>query len=180
MTEPKKPKRVAPKREEILALLREKGPMTRRAISDALGWSQEQTHSIVSNTRRCHPNQLMRVVGYVHDPDAGRTKDQSLYAAEAGEDIPRKKINKVVRRRATQKRYREKNKARINATSRARRRKNSGAPVSVNPWAQLMPPEYRSTVTQIENAQKKRQSRAKAIQQPTATEGHNQEGENAL
>lgn len=163
MTEPKKPKRVAPKREEVLALLRENGPMTQRAISDELGWTQEQTHSIIANTRRCYPNQLIRVTGYVHDPNAGRTKDQSLYAAEAGKDVPRAKIKKVLRRRATQKRYREKNKARINAAVRVRRLKEKGLSASVNPWAQLMPPEYRSTVTQIEQAQRARKAKSEEL-----------------
>ena len=151
--------RPAPSRDAVLELLREHGPMTQRQIADALEWKQARTHSTIANMRWAYPGQLIRVVGYVHDAADRRSKDQSLYAAEAGEDVPRPRIKKKLRRLATQARYREKNRARINARHRARRAAQRGEVAQTNPWSQLAPASYRSAVTQIEQHQRARASK---------------------
>ena len=133
--------------------------MTLRHIAEELGWGNERTNSVIANARRAHPGLLIRVVGYLHDPNDRRTKDQSLYAAEAGEDVPRSRIKKRLRRLATQARYREKHRARINALHRARRAAQRGEVAQTNPWSQLAPASYRSAVAQIEQHQRVRASK---------------------
>lgn len=150
-------RRRSPSRDMVLSLLKEQGPMTQRRIADELGWDQGRTHSIIANARRCYPGQLIRVVGYVHDPNGPQSKDQSIYAAEAGEDVPRPPyvgMRKKARRKATQARYREKNRARINAQHRARRAKLSGLEAQANPWSQIVHKTHRAAVTQIEQHQR--------------------------
>jgi hypothetical protein len=134
--------------------------MTLRHIADCLDWTIAKTHSTIACARQLHPQKLLRVVGYVHDANGGRSKDQSLYAAEAGEDKKRRKVRAADRRKATQARYRKKNQAKISAASKARRARLSGKEATTNPWLQLVPKEYRSVVTQIEQAQEVRKMRA--------------------
>lgn len=144
--------------------------MTLRHIAEELGWGNERTNSVIANARRAHPGLLIRVVGYLHDPNDRRTKDQSLYAAEAGEDVPRSPIKRKLRRKAAQARYRDKNRARINADLRARRAAKKGEKARANPWSQLVPKAYRGAVTQIEQHQR---ARAHNTSRKETTNAHN-------
>lgn len=134
----------SPRRDAVLHVLQTLGPMTYRQIASHLGWETEVVHRTIANARVSKPEQMFAIVGYLHDPNDVRTKDQSIYSAEGGEDVPRPKVKTRVRRIAVQARYRDKNRARINASLRTRRAEKAGkaAPVA-SPWAGLLNPPKR-------------------------------------
>lgn len=79
-----------------------------------------------------------------------RARDVAIYAAQAGPDVPKKRVNTAQRRKATEARYRENHRAIINAhnqmTNAAKRGKTA-----INPWAQLAAPQLRSYLSATAN-----------------------------
>lgn len=129
-----------------MAALRKYGPMHVRSLAEHLDWTVERAARTIINTRRLHPGKLIRVIGYERVQD-GKGKDLSIYAAGAGDDIQRRAVHERRRRLTTQARYRERNRAIINAKHRAWRAKKKGEKAVVNPWMQLAHPEVRSFMT---------------------------------
>lgn len=140
-----------PSLDAVLAALNECGPMHIRALAEHLEWPVEKAHRTVSNARRNKPGQRIRVVGYERVQE-GKGKDLSIYAAQAGEDVPRTPGKAKRRRLQTQARYRDKHRAVINARHRVRRQEK-GQPLVPNVWAQLAPKEIRHAMTVAANEQ---------------------------
>lgn len=133
----------APLRQAIVAVLQEHGPMTMPDIADLLQLPRQQVSGAIRNARACHPEEFFRVVGHRNpdklDLDMGNKSRWQIYAAEKGADAPRAKVNKNLRRKQTQKRYREKNKAIINARIRKYRSETKGSAPLLGMWHGLYP-----------------------------------------
>lgn len=126
-------------RSRIVAALQECGPMTVLDLADHLGLSKDIVGSCISSTRWLLPQQVFRAVRY--QPVTGRRgRDLAVYAAEAGPDAPHR-VDPAKRRKQSEARYRDKNRALINARSRTR----DAAPP--NPWLMLAPPALRSAMS---------------------------------
>lgn len=119
--------------------------MTCAEVAEVLGWTIARTHGVIANGRRLHPGKLFRVVRY--RPSIGKGKDQSVYAAQAGPDMPRAEVDVKTRRLQALQRYRKKHRATINARHRRARAAKAGSAAPPNPWMLLAPPEVRSTMT---------------------------------
>ena len=125
--------------------------MTRYELAEVLGWSVATVGTTISSTRWLLPHQVFRIVGY-RAVTGSRGRDIAVFAAQAGPDIQRKPINKAQRRKVTQARYREKNRAVIQAKDRLARAQKTGAPVVINPWIALAPAQMRAAMTQRSRA----------------------------
>lgn len=128
----------APLRQPIVAALQEHGPMTMPDIADLLQLPRQKVSTTIRNARAGHPGIFFRVVGY-RNPDEldlsmGCKSRRQIYAAEQGADMPRPKVNKTLRRKRTQKRYRDKNKAIINAQIRKHRSETKGSASLLGMW----------------------------------------------
>lgn len=134
-------------RRRVVAALQEHGPMTRYELAELLEWDVSKVGTTIGSTRWLLPQKVFRIVGY-RAVTGSRGRDVAIFAAEAGPDIQRKPIDKEKRRKATQARYREKNRAAILARHRVSRAKRSGKPVLINPWITLAPKENRSAMAQ--------------------------------
>lgn len=134
-------------RRRVVAALQEYGPMTRYELAEVLGWSVATVGTTIGSTRWLLPEKVFRIVKY-RAVTGSRGRDVAVFAAEAGPDIQRKPVDKQKRRKETQARYREKNRAAILARHRVSRAKRKGKPVVVNPWIALAPKEVRSAMTQ--------------------------------
>ncbi len=133
-----------PRRQAIIALLQKLGPMTTVEIADNLEWPPELISSAIVFARRKSPNQVFRVVGY--EPTVGHWgPDRPIYAAEAGEDIPKPQVRRKARERAKNRRWYAKHAAAEAAKKRAQR--TGGGPVNV--WTQLAAPELRARMTRL-------------------------------
>lgn len=141
-----------PARNAVIAVLKEYGPMTKNDIAEVLGWHPARVHSTLANARRLRPGKVFRVVRYQRSED-GKSKDQSVYAAGPGQDVPRPQIDAIERRKETQSRYRNRHKAAINARMRMRRAKQHGHSIVPNMFAQLAPPAVRSYMTTLQRHQ---------------------------
>lgn len=134
-------------RSQVVDALQEFGPMTRYELAEHLGWPAAKVGTTIGSTRWLLPEKVFRIVGY--KPVTGfRGRDVAIYAAQAGPDIARKPIDKVKRRRVSQARYREKNRAVISTRDRIARAAKAGRQTVVNPFLMLAPPAVRSAMTQ--------------------------------
>ena len=140
-----------PVRSAIVAALQQHGPMTCAEITEMLDWPTQRAHGAISTARARYPGQFFRVVGWRRT--GTRSKDASIYAAEPGPDAEKPRTNTRKRRRETQSRYRDKNRALINTRARAIRDKASGKITRHNPWAQLATPHIRGLMCSIERRQ---------------------------
>ena len=139
-----------PIRNAVIATLKEHGPMTCEDTAGLMGWTVERVHGVISSARRLRPGQIFRVVRYQRAE--GRGKDHSVYAASPGQDAPRPKVDKKVRRLRTQEDYRNRHRAIVNARNRMARAAKKGYTASANPWAQLAPREIRSFMTAVQRS----------------------------
>lgn len=118
--------------------------MTRLELAEYLGWSAEKVGTTIASTRWLLPEQVFRVVRYA--PVTGRrARDLAVYAAEAGTDEPKKRIDLVKRRKQTEARYRQKHRAVISARNQASNATKRG----INPWANLAQPKMRAHMAAI-------------------------------
>lgn len=135
-------------RRQVIEALREFGPMTRYDLAEHLGWTPGKVGTTISSTRWLLPGQVFRIVRYRDRIYQGRLQQVAVFAAEAGTDAVRPAMDADSRRLLINARYREKNRASINAKDRARRARAQGADVVVNPWLQLAPPNMRAAMSQ--------------------------------
>lgn len=138
-------------RAQIIALLKLHGPMTAADIADRLDMSTIKVGAVIASARFQHPGKLIRIVRYV--PLTGkRLRDICVFAAKPGPDVQRKPYegDKLAKRRAeTKARYRDRNRAAINARSHVRKTARTGRPIATNPWLQLADPAVRATMARI-------------------------------
>lgn len=132
-------------RSQVVAALKSVGPMTVEEISDHLGWERAKATTTIGSTRWLLPQQVFRIVRYVQ-VTGRRCRDLAVYAAEAGTDAPKPAVNAAKRRKQTEERYRKKNRAIINARSRASNAAKRGT-YAVNPWMQLAAPQLRAVMS---------------------------------
>lgn len=133
-------------RDKVRAALLEHGPMTKEEVADLLQLPRNVVAAAIKSARYRYPEQIFRAVGYKR-PSDGHGSDVTVYAAEAGSDKPRNH-DKRKRRLKAQAKYREKNRASINARHRARRARMAGKETAINVWAALAPKELRAAMTQ--------------------------------
>lgn len=136
---------------QIIATLREHGPMTGDALAEHLDLTTRTVGTAISSARLQKPGEIFRVVRY--QPVTGRRQaDACVFAAEAGEDVPRTPYNKAKQRRRqaqAKARYRDKNRPAINAKSQIHKAARTGRAVAVNPWLQLAAPNVRATMARM-------------------------------
>lgn len=131
-------------RSQVVAALREAGPMSRLELAEYLGWPVSKVGTTIASTRWLLPGKVFRVVRY--DPVIGRrARDVAVFAAQEGPDVKRTPVDQTTRRKQVEARYRRNHRARINARNRAS--KAGGAPITINPWLQLAAPATRSRMT---------------------------------
>ena len=134
-------------RSRIVAALQECGPMTRHELAEHLGWPVPKVGTTISSTRWLKPRQVLRIVSYRHI--VGRhARDVAVFAAQAGPDVPKPRADPALRRKQSQARYRDKNRAAIQAAARLKRASDAGREVVVNPWLGLAPTNLRSAMSQ--------------------------------
>ena len=139
-----------PVRNAVIAALTQHGPMTCHEIADVMDWPLARVQCALRNARRLHPEKVFRVIRYKPVTE-GKGKDASVYAAQAGADVPRQADNIDERRQKAQARYRRRHKAVINSRTRRARALQSGHAVRANPWAQLsVSGGIRSAITYLE------------------------------
>lgn len=135
-------------RRQVVEALREFGSMNRYELAEHLGWDVAKVGTTIASTRWLLPEKVFRIVSYkdaVHD---GRLRQVAVFDAQAGADVARPSLNSPARRKKTQARYRDKNRAGINAKHRTKRAKDIGLPPVVNPWLHLAPPNLRAAMSQ--------------------------------
>lgn len=115
--------------------------MTCAEVAEALGWPHSRAHETIANARRWQPGKVFRVVRY--RKTMGKGKDPSVYAVQAGPDVPRPVIDRKARRKEIERRYQRKNQAIINARERAAR----AAAAPANVWMGLAPVGVRPLMT---------------------------------
>lgn len=129
-------------RSQVVAALKDNGPMTRLELAEFLGWSADKVGTTIATSRHLLPEQVFKVVG--HMPVTGRrARDVAIYVAEAGPDVIKKRVNGAQRRKATEARYRKNHRAIINARNQAANAVKRGK-TGLNPWAQLAAPQFRA------------------------------------
>lgn len=133
-------------RDKVRSALREHGPMTKEEVADLLHLPRNVVAAAIKSARYRYPEQIFRAVAYKR-PSDGHGSDVTVYAAEAGPDNPRNH-DKRKRRLKSQAKYREKNRASINARHRARRARIAGKAPTVNIWAALAPTGLQAAMTQ--------------------------------
>ena len=129
-------------RSQIVQALQEFGPMTRYELAEHLDWTVAKVGTTIGSTRWLHPGKIFRIVRYEQG-----VRVVAVFAAEAGEDAPMPWVNKRARQRKSNARWRDKNRASINAKNRITDAKRAGRAVAVNPWSQLAPPDMRATMS---------------------------------
>lgn len=139
--------RPSPRRQAVLAILREHGPMTAASAAAHLQWDIAMVSRAIVFARQKHSGEFFRVVR--HKGTVGHWgPDQPVYAAEPGPDAYKRPISEKTRRRVAAKRWRDKNSAVEAAKKRASRASSSGAK-AVNVWSQLAPPSLRRQMTMV-------------------------------
>ena len=142
-----RPPRRAPLREAVHAALVQHGPLSITDLALHMHWEREAVENVIRSTRSAKPGQIFRIVGQQWR-DYGQGREIPIYAAEVGQDEPRKSASK--RRHAAQKRaHYHRNSARINAKARAARGQAGETLASTNPWLQLAPVEMRAVMSRI-------------------------------
>ena len=131
-------------RSQVVAALKEHGPMTRYELADHLGWPVKKAGTTISSTRNLKPGQVLRIVSYRIG-----VRVVAVFAAEAGEDAAPPPINKKRREKQKNARYRNKHRATINAKARIKNAERAGVVVAVNPWINLAPPDMRATMARV-------------------------------
>lgn len=134
-----------PSRNAVIAAIKEHGPMTCAEVAEALGWPHSRAHETIANARRWQPGKVFRVVRY--RKTMGKGKDPSVYAVQAGPDVPRPVIDRKARRKEIDRRYQRKNQAIINARERAERAAKVGPAAPTNLWMGLAPVGVRPLMT---------------------------------
>lgn len=140
--------RPSPRRQAVLNILREHGPMTAASIAAHLQWDIAMVSRSIVFARQKHPGEFFRIVRHVIVVGQW-APDQPVYAAEPGPDAYRRNISAAARTRAAAKRWRDKNRAIEAAKKRALRAADRGvaAAVPVNVWFQLAPAGVRNLMT---------------------------------
>ena len=139
-----------PVRNAVIAALTQHGPMTCHEIADVMDWPLIRVQSVLRSARWLHPEKMFRVVGYKRTAN-GRGKDASVYALQAGADVPRNVVDFGKRRLQARALYRYRNQAAINARNRADRALKAGHAASANPWLHLTAnAQVRSAITYLE------------------------------
>lgn len=126
-------------REAVQEVLTRFGPLVASDIADELDWTMKRVNSVLSNARMRFPEQVFRIARYAPQGPESPRLDRAVYAAEAGKDAPRPKIDKVKQTRKAAKAYRKANRARLLAQQRARYAARKGLVVqSPNPFLGLI------------------------------------------
>lgn len=143
-----RPPRRAPLREAVHAALVQHGPLSITDLALHMHWDRPTVYNAISDARHGHPGKFFRIVDYQWQ-EYGQGREIPIYAAEAGEDKPRKNASKA--RHAAQKRaHYKRHSARIDARAKAKRDSLKSAPIkSANPWLQLAHPDVRPLMTRI-------------------------------
>lgn len=121
--------------------------MTCAEVAEALGWPHSRAHETIANARRWQPGKVFRVVRY--RKTMGKGKDPSVYAVQAGPDVPRPVVDRKARRKEIDRRYQKKNQAIINARERGARAAKASAGASTNMWMGLASPGIRPLMTLV-------------------------------
>lgn len=117
-------------RNAILAAIREHGPMTVAELVEVTGKTRHSIDAAIINMRE-RGTEFLRVKGYQRQVGNGGIA-ASIYDLGPGKDAKRPDLSTIEAHRERQARYRDKNRAVINARTNARR----GRPI--NPFLQLM------------------------------------------
>lgn len=136
----------APRRAQIVAALQELGPATTEELVEHLGLNSGLVSSTIRAARLTCPGQIFRIAGYQRAVGAWQP-DRAVYAAEAGPDVPKPKVDAKARRRAANKRWTAKHGAAEAAKKRAQHLRANGG--TVNIWHGLAPASVRNVMTSV-------------------------------
>ena len=127
---------VAVARNQITALLQERGAMTAADIDLHLDWTVGRASNVISNTRYTHPKRFFRKVKYLLRKDMTRGREIPVYAAEQGDDEPRPSFGAAASRRRN-KAYRDRRRSLLRVTNALRN--SDGIERIASPWNGLLP-----------------------------------------
>ena len=142
-----KPPRRAPLREAVHAALALHGPLSITDLALHMHWERPVVERAILSARYQQPGQVFRIVARQWR-EYGQGREIPIYAAEAGQDHPRKGATKA--RHAAQKRaHYHRNSARINAKAQAARSSSGETIANTNPWMQLAPVSMRAVMARM-------------------------------
>jgi hypothetical protein len=144
------PRSKTPRRDPIVHLLKEAGPMTTIEIAEALDWERLHVTLAIQKARRSYPGEFFRIVRW--QQQTGRwSMDHPVYAAQRGADAIKPKLDRKARNARNQKRYREKYGEAYRAAARIRERARRGVAIVNNPFLTLLPPNVRQRMGHAAN-----------------------------
>jgi hypothetical protein len=135
--------RKSPKRDAISTAIRQHGPMTSREIAEVLEWPTNTVSIVIRSTRRDHPGKFFRISSW-RQVLGRRRNDEAVYSAGRGADCIKPETDVVARKRAADRRWRE----RHNGSYLAKKMVRDGARL-LNPWLQLAPPSMRGHMQKV-------------------------------
>lgn len=137
----------------IIEALRESGPMTKQEIADYTGLPFSKVASCIDSARYLYPGKIFRIVEF--RPQVGVFGIPiAVFTHAGGPDAPKLQRTDAERKKINDARYREKNRASINAYHRARRSRIAGVAPTMNPWLQLAAPSSRAGMLAAQNSRK--------------------------
>lgn len=109
-----------PIRDVLLAWLESDGPLTAAELAQMTGFTRHQVDSCLIHSRKKYGTQFFRIDSYRRQVGVGG-REAPLYAVGPDPDAVRPRMDTARDRKATQERYRQKNKALLRARDRKRR-----------------------------------------------------------
>ncbi|KQP02497.1 helix-turn-helix transcriptional regulator [Pseudorhodoferax sp. Leaf265] len=145
----------APLRAAILAALSDVGPMTTSELAEHMGIDGRGITACIGKARERYPGKLLRITGY-RVSVGRRMPDLPIYSDKGGEDAKKPRVDAAARRRASNRRYRERNGAAEAAKKRIKKARLKAADPTampaVNVWNGLAPRTHRHLMTAAANA----------------------------